>query len=107
MTEPRRWRIHGTGTTVSQGGTCVVTQTGAPYILAGPSLDPFESVSVTPVAEYEELREAAQELAKASATWLAETAPGMHINTAVGRGRTRRALARLRALLAPPASEER
>jgi ribosomal protein S14 len=44
--------------------------------------------------------DAVHDLLHGAARWLSETGPGMHVNTAMGRGETRQAVDRIRALAA-------
>lgn len=45
------------------------------------------------------LDDALMDLLQAADRWLSETGPGMHVNTATGRGRTRRAVERLKEII--------
>lgn len=47
------------------------------------------------MTERDDLEWAASELLLAAKRWLSETGPGMHVNTAVGRVATQRAVERL------------
>lgn len=51
------------------------------------------------IENYEELRNATLSLLASAERWLLETGPGQHVNTACGRGSTRRAVERLREIV--------
>lgn len=88
MSQPRRWTLRGDR-----------------FIITWPPILPSERVEVVEAAAYDQLRDAARELAHAAERWVLETGPGQHVNTANGRPRTRRALDALRAVLDGDSSE--